>query len=330
MSLITRCPACQTSFRVVPDQLRMSEGWVRCGQCSDIFDAQANLQTGTTSNSPDGDVDLDVEVQADAQRNAEVDVDIAVSNSPVSSEIEQIVATDVLDLQTALREVVASRASRVDTSAAALESPPSGAIGKLSVSTKRLPDGPAPSATDEIQTNETQEGISFLGKGKSQSAKQKTWVKVTLAILGLVLLVALGVQALVFERNRLASFFPDLKPHLQTLCTYLNCTVSTLKQVESIVVDNSTFGRQRGDTYRFGLVLKNTAVVELAMPAIELTLTDSQDQPLLRKVLTATDLGAKTDILAANTEWTGAVVLNAKVNGGAERISGYRVLAFYP
>ena len=96
------------------------------------------------------------------------------------------------------------------------------------------------------------------------------------------------------------------------------------------MVDNSTFSRQRGDTYRFGLVLKNTAAVEVAMPAIELTLTDSQDQALLRKVLTATDLGAKTDTLAANAEWTGAVALSAKVNGGAERISGYRVLAFYP
>ena len=314
MSLITRCPACQTSFRVVPDQLRMSEGWVRCGQCSDIFDAQANLQTATASNPPDGDVD----------------VEIAVANSPVSSETEQNRATDALDLQTALREVVASRGGRGDTSEAALESLPSGSVGKLSVSTKRLPDEPPPSTSDEVQTDEMQEGISFLGKGKAPTAKQITWVKVTLAILGLVLLLVLGVQASVFERNRLASFFPDLKPHLQNLCAHLNCTVSTLKQFESVVVDNSTFSRQRGDTYRFGLVLKNTAAVELAMPAIELTLTDSQDQPLLRKVLTATDLGAKTDTLAANAEWSGAVALSAKVNGGAERISGYRVLAFYP
>src|SRR5574343_315971 len=43
--LITRCPACQTMFRVVPDQLRMSAGWVRCGQCQAAFDASAQLQT---------------------------------------------------------------------------------------------------------------------------------------------------------------------------------------------------------------------------------------------------------------------------------------------
>ena len=39
MSLITSCPACGTMFRVVPDQLKISEGWVRCGHCSEVFDA---------------------------------------------------------------------------------------------------------------------------------------------------------------------------------------------------------------------------------------------------------------------------------------------------
>jgi len=39
MSQITRCPHCQTSFKVVADQLRLAEGWVRCGQCKQIFDA---------------------------------------------------------------------------------------------------------------------------------------------------------------------------------------------------------------------------------------------------------------------------------------------------
>ena len=43
MSLITRCPACETMFKVVPDQLRVSDGWVRCGQCDEIFDASASM-----------------------------------------------------------------------------------------------------------------------------------------------------------------------------------------------------------------------------------------------------------------------------------------------
>src|SRR5688572_26524674 len=43
MSLVTRCPACGTTFKVVRDQLRISEGWVRCGRCSEVFDATLDL-----------------------------------------------------------------------------------------------------------------------------------------------------------------------------------------------------------------------------------------------------------------------------------------------
>ncbi len=39
MSLVTRCRACGTMFRVVQDQLRISDGWVRCGRCDTVFDA---------------------------------------------------------------------------------------------------------------------------------------------------------------------------------------------------------------------------------------------------------------------------------------------------
>ena len=46
MSLITRCPACATMFKVVPDQLRVSDGWVRCGQCNEVFDANVHLESG--------------------------------------------------------------------------------------------------------------------------------------------------------------------------------------------------------------------------------------------------------------------------------------------
>ncbi len=37
MTLPPRCPACGTIFRVVQDQLKVSEGWVRCGQCHEVF-----------------------------------------------------------------------------------------------------------------------------------------------------------------------------------------------------------------------------------------------------------------------------------------------------
>jgi len=43
MSFATRCTACGTIFRVVQDQLRVSDGWVRCGRCNEVFNAGEQL-----------------------------------------------------------------------------------------------------------------------------------------------------------------------------------------------------------------------------------------------------------------------------------------------
>ncbi|MFM2074910.1 MAG: hypothetical protein RJB34_1215 [Pseudomonadota bacterium] len=44
MSFITRCPACATSFKVAAEQLSVSQGWVRCGHCAEIFDANQDIK----------------------------------------------------------------------------------------------------------------------------------------------------------------------------------------------------------------------------------------------------------------------------------------------
>lgn len=54
MSLATRCPACGTTFKVVQDQLKVSEGWVRCGQCHEVFNALESLFELPAAPSPDG------------------------------------------------------------------------------------------------------------------------------------------------------------------------------------------------------------------------------------------------------------------------------------
>jgi predicted Zn finger-like uncharacterized protein len=43
MSLVTTCPSCGTVFRMVREQLDASGGWVRCGHCMSVFDANAQL-----------------------------------------------------------------------------------------------------------------------------------------------------------------------------------------------------------------------------------------------------------------------------------------------
>jgi predicted Zn finger-like uncharacterized protein len=41
--MFTRCPECQSLYRLTPEQLRIARGKVRCGKCSNVFDALDQL-----------------------------------------------------------------------------------------------------------------------------------------------------------------------------------------------------------------------------------------------------------------------------------------------
>jgi predicted Zn finger-like uncharacterized protein len=43
MHLATRCPFCETVFRLQPAQLALRRGLVRCGHCQEVFDASSSL-----------------------------------------------------------------------------------------------------------------------------------------------------------------------------------------------------------------------------------------------------------------------------------------------
>ena len=88
--------------------------------------------------------------------------------------------------------------------------------------------------------------------------------------------------------------------------------------------------RIKGDLYRLSLTLKNNAPVDLAMPAVELALTDTLDHALIRRVLQPEDLGVQEAVIRAGSEAQATLLLTVKTNGNGERVAGYRLLAFYP
>ncbi|MEE2914130.1 MAG: zinc-ribbon domain-containing protein [Pseudomonadota bacterium] len=40
---MTRCPQCNTTFRIIENQLEVASGAVRCGSCLEIFAARNHL-----------------------------------------------------------------------------------------------------------------------------------------------------------------------------------------------------------------------------------------------------------------------------------------------
>ncbi|MBC3917649.1 zinc-ribbon domain-containing protein [Undibacterium sp. CY18W] len=52
MALATRCPHCQTAFKVANDQLKLHAGLVRCGSCQQTFNAVENLIPADGQKAP--------------------------------------------------------------------------------------------------------------------------------------------------------------------------------------------------------------------------------------------------------------------------------------
>ncbi|MGO4468107.1 MJ0042-type zinc finger domain-containing protein, partial [Pseudoduganella sp. RAF53_2] len=52
MALATKCPHCNTVFRVAADQLKLRGGIVRCGACNEVFDGNAALVEPAAKPTP--------------------------------------------------------------------------------------------------------------------------------------------------------------------------------------------------------------------------------------------------------------------------------------
>lgn len=490
MSQITRCPACATTFKVVADQLRISDGWVRCGQCKEVFHAASNLlempaprpapapapvadaspaaeaagmepglaqpqvleppvpeplafpaaepaiasrnvadvwssprQAAAVASSqqapPPQDEDDD---EGDEVRTASFDDDAQPSHSaslapavaepylerepaPDSGGYElpfaelrdsgwpddiegleddarpdegdagryeaaaQDAEDDDADLASALEGGEASWAADPLDAMVGLEahaiaeagpapavssSPevPGGLLRKADESSEHdaLPEFSAGDRGWEAQGpnslrnaergGEARTAFSggafaaadieepgFVRAARRQAFWQSRIARAVLAVASLVLLAGLVVQVAWRERDLIAAQHPAMRPALQAVCRVLGCEVAPLRHIADVVIDGSSFAKAREGGFQLQLTLKNRGTTVLAMPAVELTLTDAKDQPVVRRVLRPDEVGAP-ETLPSQGEWSGTVPLS--VSTGADRVTGYRVLAFYP
>lgn len=166
-----------------------------------------------------------------------------------------------------------------------------------------------------------------------KQAQRKAWwsqpvVRFAMGMLVIFLPMTLLLQVAIHERNTLAAWKPQWRPALETLCVALRCELAPRKHIASVVLTGSSFTHEaRANHYRLDVSIQNQSSLAVATPAVELTLTDSQDQVLVRKVLDLSEIGAPPE-LAAHGEWNGT--LPVMTQGLHLPVSGYRVMAFYP
>jgi hypothetical protein len=171
--------------------------------------------------------------------------------------------------------------------------------------------------------------LSFVRPVRTEAVEEQPVLLAALASLVFTLLLVLLLQVVLHERNTLAAAQPSLAALLGRLCQPLNCAVSPVQKIEAVVIDSSSFSRVQDVSFRLTVVLKNTSPMVVAVPAIELTLTDAQDQALLRRVILLDELQGTSDALTPGLEWSAAVnaVLAPEI---AAAVAGYRMVAFYP
>jgi predicted Zn finger-like uncharacterized protein len=307
MSLITRCPACGTMFKVVPDQLRISEGWVRCGHCAEIFDAAAHLNSGPQVTAP-----APMQDQAGVPPRESGPPSEGFASS-LNTEIEEGVAVEPPDSE------------QIEAEAVALAEDPRDRPFEL----RRADDSEfEPSRADESDPG--LHDVSFVRAARRKAFWARRGVRAALAVVALVLAGLMALQIAVSERDYLAATEPAVAPWLGKLCRALGCRIGPPRQIDAVAIDSSAFNKLRGDAYRLNVTLKNQANTPVAMPALELTLTDSQDQPLVRRVLLPAEIAGAPMAIGAAAEWSGTVALALNANGTTSRVAGYRLLAFYP
>ncbi len=345
-------------FKVVPDQLRISDGWVRCGQCDEVFDANAHLLSGRPATEPVASAPAPVKTETPAPpaQNTEpqprYDLELPDSEEPHDAETPKSVlhseGSEVFKipadwpaadetfadpfLEKSPQELSQFQGAAQAHAHASMEPKDGDAPGHADVAAA-LNDTPSPrfqQASVSAHTLEEGAKLSFLHSGAKASRRRRPWLRRIWMVLCMLLSLLLALQFVVQERDRIAASEPAAAAALASLCAALDCKVLPLRQIESVSIDSSAFTKVRADAYRLNFTLKNSAPTAVATPAVELTLTDSQDQAVVRKVFSASEFGAKQESIASGAEFSASLPLNVKPATGSERISGYRLLAFYP
>lgn len=123
---------------------------------------------------------------------------------------------------------------------------------------------------------------TFLGSSsKKIPIKNKLLVSVLIALL----VLAAITQATFYARSTIAQHWPISKPYLSKVCHALGCEIALPMHAELINIDDTDLVKDETHTniIQFSCTLTNNAPYTQAFPFIELTLTDNNNQPLMRR-----------------------------------------------
>ncbi len=148
----------------------------------------------------------------------------------------------------------------------------------------------------------------------------------------LFLLLSLGVQAAFAFRTEVAVLLPQSRILYARICETVGCTTGLPQLAHFLHIEASDLKATdpaHPQEIQLLLSIRNRAPIELAYPAFELTLTDTGEQSLGRRVFLPAEYlpsSAPPDGFRAGTE----LPIQLYLDTGSLRAAGYRLYLFYP
>ena len=343
MSLATCCTACGTVFRVVQDQLKISEGWVRCGRCNEVFNALEGLfdleRDGVSDSSLSPGQEVDVAV-ADASELSPGKKASARGNRP-STDYSTIEPGEERHDPSLVDRLGAELFPQRNSGSNAGASSRFTALENIEFNDPRMQgdllidEAPASRAPDSeislgdsipvrLDSSATPE---FLRHAEGAARWQRRWVRGVLGLGALILLGTLGLQIGHHFRDHIAARWPASQTWLAQWCGLAQCSIEPLRRIEDVAVESTTFTRAAGaDQFRVSVVLRNRGSLALAVPSVDLSLTDASGSLLVRRALSPQDFRVASPILEPGSE----TQLQMLLATGTPLVTGYTVEIFYP
>lgn len=304
MSLATRCTACGTVFRVVQDQLRVSNGWVRCGRCGEVFNAVESL------------VDLDLDLDRPGDGGAP-----SAHGARVMEELARVAG-------------VAEAPPPAAPDRLPTPEPQEPPYGDADLHADPAPPPANPDLRGDLRgdwrvapDDAPQPAPGFVRQADRAARWRRPWVRVALAGVALLAASGLGWQVHLSHHDWIAARWPALAPLVQRLCSVAGCIVEPPRRIDSLAVESSGLVRAgAAGTYRLSVVLRNRDRLALRVPAVDLTLTDAQGRIVARRILMPGELGVAVTSVASGADLALAATLRTR----DAPVVGYTIEIFYP
>jgi hypothetical protein len=166
------------------------------------------------------------------------------------------------------------------------------------------------------------------GDGSEFQPKRRSWPWAIAALLSLLVLLA---QAAYFFRVDLAAQLPELKLALIDYCQILKCAVPLPQHTDLLGIESSELEADpaNGNQITLNALLRNRAPYAQAFPNLELTLNDSQDKPLARRMFIPTDYLPPTENETLGLQANHELGIKLHLSTTDLKPSGYRLVLLY-